>query len=311
MTSPLRKDFLKSSKKNGNRLSMMVGGSGGIDGLAPKRREKIRFEVIPVKVTKLSNEYNQSLIYLTWKCGKESGKTENYLVSENMVEFRDLKITFYVSLFFLGNNEYEAKKLSLSFREESLKGKNKNKLVGKVDINLGTVVNETNEYDDKSYFLKKDQKEPKLKLKLRPILIKLNNRKILSEINEDEAKKVDSSKLLQRGLKYYITQTDDTNLSNGTLDPISELDFNEPIEEDDEGVIKYKTETNKFEELLQSIRDREKTLDDLRANLKSVQVSIEQYKGKIRSTTKDLSDKDKIITSMTVDEEIVKKTRKS
>jgi len=61
--------------------------------------------------------------------------------------------------------------------------------VGKVDINLGTVVNETNEYDDKSYFLKKDQKEPKLKLKLRPILIKLNNRKILSEINEDEAKK--------------------------------------------------------------------------------------------------------------------------
>jgi len=180
-------------------------------------------------------------------------------VVEGDAEFNE-KITMYTNLVRHGD-EYHPKQFSMSFKEDLLKG-GKSKPIGKVDINLSSFISKKNsELVEKSFPFFKNSKDTLIVIRVRAILIRMGNRKILSEVNEKEAKTMNPSKIIQRGIKFYVTETEENMSESSQYEPsISDgVDFVNAIEDDSVEV----TDQENVEENLANPEEVERLLKQL------------------------------------------------
>jgi len=171
--------------------------------------------------------------FFKWKRGKEKGITKSVLCENSIAEWDEKVVLFVTMSHDIVNNTYAAKRLNLKLKKDTTKGKPKK--VGKVDINLAKLIVDGNELKQYSFpLLLEDKYKAKLLVKARINIVKVNNKKVISELKEEELDKYSDSEVYKRGGKYYLTKTE-TNVSDedveSTMQNQSEFDFNDPFDD--------------------------------------------------------------------------------
>lgn len=196
-----------------------------------KDKLKVKIEIQVKKVNNLK-DYNGAPVFIYWRRGnsKLSGETTHVTVRNNEGTFEE-KITFE-SKFFIDpkSQKPDEKKLSLQLKEE--KKKSSSKVLGKIELDLTSYMNNKVGTISNLSFTKGIKPEPVLTCSFQTIPIKFNDKPLVKVLAGKDASKDPRIVRTIGGNDYFLDKTD-SEASDTTVDTsVAEFSNNDYSDDD-------------------------------------------------------------------------------